>query len=95
VLDGLREVSGICTDLKSFTRRVNDELRAKWEATAGARADFGRRIAAIDKKVENIRRAVEDGLQDAAWANRRLRELLDERQALVASCSAGGIATAD
>jgi len=95
VLDGLREVLGICTDQKSFTRRVNDELRAKWEASTGVRADSGQRVAAIDKKVENIRRAVEDGLQDAAWANRRLRELLDERQALVASCSAGGIATAD
>lgn len=50
VLDGLREVLGICTDQKSFTRRVNDELRAKWEASTGVRADSGQRIAAIDKK---------------------------------------------
>ena len=44
VLDGLREVLGICTDQKSFTRRVNDELRAKWEAPTGVRADSGQRI---------------------------------------------------
>ena len=33
--------------------------------------------------MENIRRAVEDGLNDADWANARLRELYRERETLV------------
>ena len=43
----------------------------------------GERIAAIDRKVENIRRAVEEGLNDASWANTRLRELHTSRESLV------------
>src|SRR4051812_29373775 len=49
------------------------------------------RIAAIDRKIENIRRAVEEGLNDANWANTRLRELNTERESLVtASRKANG-----
>ena len=49
----------------------------------GFRPDAGEQIAAIDRKVENIRRAVEDGLNDANWANSRLRELHTEKEGLV------------
>ena len=65
----------LCADPQKFTRAVNKELRQIWEASTGFRPDAGERIAAIDRKVENIRRAVEEGLNDASWANIRLREL--------------------
>jgi hypothetical protein len=51
----------------------------------GFRPDAGEQIAAIDRKIENIRRAVEEGLDDASWANTRLRTLHAEREALVAA----------
>ena len=81
----------MCADPQKFTREVNNELRQIWEASTGFRPDVGEQIAAIDRKVENIRRAVEEGLNDANWANTRLRELHTEREALVtASRKASG-----
>jgi hypothetical protein len=85
VLGGLRGVLDFCADPQRFTRAVNKELRQIWEASSGFGPDVGERIAAIDRKVENIRRAVEDGLNDASWANNRLRELLAERESLVST----------
>ena len=51
----------------------------------GLRPDASEHIGAIDRKVANIRRAVEEGLNDANWANARLQELHTEREALVAT----------
>ena len=51
----------------------------------GFRPDAGEQIAAIDRKIDNIRRAVEEGLNDASWANTRLRALHTERESLVAA----------
>ena len=81
VLSGLRGVLDLCADPQRFMRAVNKELRQIWEASTGFRPDAGEQIAAIDRKVENIRRAVEEGLNDANWANTRLRELHAERGA--------------
>jgi len=70
---------------------VNKELRQIWEASTDLRPDAGERIAAIDRKIENIRHAVEEGLNDASWANTRLWELHAERESLVmASRKASG-----
>ena len=85
VLGGLRDVLDLCADPQKFTRAVNKELRQIWEASIGFRPDAGEQIAAIDRKIENIRRAVEEGLNDASWANTRLRALLTERESLVAA----------
>ena len=85
VLGGLRGVLDLCADPQKFTRAVNKELREIWEASIGFRPDAGEQIAAIDRKIENIRRAVEEGLNDASWANTRLRALHTERESLVAA----------
>ena len=84
VLNGLRGVLDLCADPKKFTRAVNKELLQIWEASTGFRPDAGEQVAAIDRKIANLRRAVEDGLNDANWANTRLRELHAERETLVA-----------
>ena len=91
VLRGLRSVLDLCADPQKFTRAVNKELRQIWEVSTDFRPDAGERIAAIDRKIENIRRAVEEGLNDASWANTRLQELHTERESLVtASQKASG-----
>ena len=81
----LTESTDLCADPRKFTRAVNKELRQIWEASTECRLDAGERIAAIDRKLENIRGAVEDGLNDANWANSRLRELVAEKESLVST----------
>jgi hypothetical protein len=83
VLNGLRGVLDLCADPQKFTRAVNKELRQIWEASTDFRPDADERITAIDRKIENIRRAVEEGLNDANWANTRLQELQTQRESLV------------
>lgn len=90
VLKGLGGILDWCADPQRFTRTVNKELRQIWEMSTGFKPDAGEQISAIDRKVENIRRAVEEGLNDANWANTRLRELYTEREVLVAASRAGG-----
>ena len=36
----------------------------------------------MDAKIANVGKALEDGLEDAGWANGRLRELMREREEL-------------
>ena len=83
VLTGLRGLLDLCADPQKFTHAVNKELRHIWEAATGFRPNVREQIAAIDRRVENIRHAVEEGLNDADWANTRLRELHTERESLV------------
>jgi len=42
-------------------------------------------IAAVEAKIANVRKAIEDGLGDAVWANQRLVELQSQLQELQSS----------
>jgi hypothetical protein len=75
VLGGLRIVLDHCTDPRGFTARVNRELRQLWEVSTGFRPDAAARIAEIDRRIANIWRAVEEGLEGGKQANTRLSEL--------------------
>ncbi len=90
VISGLKGLVDVCVDPKRFTRKVNEELRRMWEASAAVDPHADQKIQAIDTKIGNIRRAVEEGLEDANWANVRLRELHAERKALAAAVTAVG-----
>jgi len=68
-------VIGHCTDVKGFTLRVDLELRQLGEASTGFRPDAGDRIAAIDKEIEDILRAMENGFSDANWTDAREQRL--------------------
>jgi len=87
VLRGLEDLLGLCADKEGFTRKVNAELRKLWEDATGFRPYAAERLSAIDKRIANIRHAVEYGLNDATWANARLKELADEREALIPATS--------
>lgn len=41
--------------------------------------------AEMEKKIENIRKGVEEGLRDTAWAFARMKDLIAEREELTAS----------
>ena len=90
VMEGLRGLMGVCTDAKGFTREFNAELRCIWESSTGHDPAAARKIEVIDTKIANIRRAVEEGLGDAAWANSRLGELQAEREALAGASAVAG-----
>ncbi len=90
VISGLKGLVDVCVDPQRFTRKVNEELKRIWEASATADPQADQKIQAVDTKIANIRRAVEEGLEDANWANVRLRELHAERTALAAAVTAIG-----
>ena len=90
VLGGLRGVLDVCADPRGFTAKVNGELRHLWEESSGFRPNGVPRLAAIEKKIANIRQAVEDGLGDGKWANARLAELVREREEISAGAAATG-----
>jgi hypothetical protein len=86
VCQGLGGLLNVCGDPEGFTKQVNAEIRRLWEETTGrAGSGDGRKEAErVEAKIANLRQAVEDGLEDASWANARLRELTAERDALTA-----------
>jgi DNA invertase Pin-like site-specific DNA recombinase len=92
VCQGMSELLSMCADPDGFTRQVNTELRRLWEDSTGYADNNKARkeIEHIETKIGNIRRAIEEGLADAQWANSRLRELSAERDALTAALNAPG-----
>jgi hypothetical protein len=85
VLSGLRGVLNLCADPQKFTRPVNKERLQIWEASLGSRPNASEQIAAIDRKIEDIRRALQEGPNGASWANAGLRALHTERESFVAA----------
>jgi hypothetical protein len=61
-----------------------------WRESTGYSDDTTARaeIATLDAKIANIRRAIEDGLANASWANARLGELIGQREPLAAKLDA-------
>lgn len=92
VCQGMSKLLSMCADPDGFTRQVNTELRRLWEDSTGYADNNKARkeIEQIETKIGNIRRAIEEGLADAQWANSRLRELSAERDVLAAALNAPG-----
>ena len=90
VVEGMQELVSACADPKGFTRKVNAELRRIWEASTGHDPKAAKKIATIDRKRENIWKAIEDGLKDVSSANERLAELSAERGKLVVASEVFG-----
>ena len=79
------DIRGIISKLsnpKGFTRKVNAELKRMWESQSGYNPDAEKQIRDLDRRIGNVNKAIEEGLQDAAWANRRTSELKSERDKL-------------
>jgi len=83
VVTGLQELMGICADPKGMTRQVNEELRRIFEESTGYDPQAAQRVKEVERKIDNIWKAIEDGLMDAATANARLAVLQGEREKLL------------
>jgi hypothetical protein len=53
-------------DRKGVVRKLNENLRRKWETSKGVDPRAEEKIRSVEGKIENIRRAIEDGLADAS-----------------------------
>jgi hypothetical protein len=82
VVRGLEGMMAVCLDPKGFTRRFNEELRRLWAESTDHNPQAAEQLKQVEAKIAHIRRAVEDGLGDAQWANGRLHELATERERL-------------
>ncbi len=80
---GLRALVSDCADPKGFARRVNEEIAKLGGEQPRQDKEVEKQIAAFDAKIACVRQAIEQGLEDVAWANARLTELRAEREPLV------------
>jgi len=79
---GIAKILSVWLDAKRFVPLVNAQIEKLWQGQKGTPANFEAELEAIQAKTEKIRRAIEDGLEDTAWANQRLCELSAERTRL-------------
>ena len=80
VVEGLQEALAACAE--GLAGEVNEELRARWEASNGHDPKAARKLEEVDRKIANIRAAIADGLDDISWANAELRKLAEVRVGL-------------
>lgn len=81
-------VAELVEELKSleFVRHfANKHIRTVVSAGASGHVQTSENLRKVDEKLANIRKAIENGLQDADWANDRLRALIAERATLLAA----------
>jgi hypothetical protein len=84
VLKGVQRMLGPCIDSQGLIRKINEKVRSLWQASHSIDPHAEAKMKSVTKKIENIRRAIEDGIHDAGWANSRLKELLEEKASLEA-----------
>ena len=82
VLSGARDLLSACMDSSGFVDEFNKEVRRIWEEGTGMDPDAERKLEAVKQKVENVHRAIEDGISDTTWANLRITELKGEQTKL-------------
>ncbi|MFB3883526.1 MAG: hypothetical protein ACE149_19850, partial [Armatimonadota bacterium] len=64
-------------------RDVNRELLRLWKSNGGTEAtEVQAQVAAVEKKIANVRAAIEEGVSDVKWASSRLEELHAEQARL-------------
>jgi DNA invertase Pin-like site-specific DNA recombinase len=85
VIADIQMILDNCADPKGFTRLVNDELAKLSADPFGPGPDVDKEIAEVRSKFDRVYKALEDGLNDAAWANERLKSLKTELSRLEAS----------
>ena len=84
VMDGIAERFDGWSDIRSFTQKVNVILQEMQCEDSGDAARAQRALAEVDATIANVRKAIEQGLDDVGWANARLRDLTSQRVVLAA-----------
>jgi hypothetical protein len=71
-----------CLDWDRVTALANSAIGEESRRQGTSAGDVQRQMADIDRKVENVRAAIEAGVDDVAWASARLSELKAQRARL-------------
>jgi hypothetical protein len=78
VIDGVRELLAANLNPDRIARLVNQEIARTADTDPTRSKTLEKEIASVEAKIENIRKAIEEGLSDAAWANGKLAGLQGE-----------------
>jgi hypothetical protein len=87
---GMVELVEASANPERFVARLNARLRQIWEQRSGYNPSAARELEEVERKLANVRQSIEEGLEDAAWADRRLRELAARREELIRSLEVVG-----
>jgi CRP/FNR family cyclic AMP-dependent transcriptional regulator len=71
-------------DTKQLIDAVNKELRDLYQQQAAAGLEVSRELERVERELANLRQLLKRGLDDVEWANSELRQLKEEREALLA-----------
>jgi hypothetical protein len=82
VIAGIQGLLRTTIDTSSLLDGVNREIEDLWRRSTGSDTSTPKKIETVKAKIDNIRRAIEDGLADAGWANSRIRKLSDKLRRL-------------
>jgi septal ring factor EnvC (AmiA/AmiB activator) len=80
VIDGVKDLLESKLDPDRIAKMVNKELAQSGDQDRSKAIQ--KEISAVETKIANVRKAIEDGLGDTAWANQRLVELQGQLQEL-------------
>lgn len=87
---GLQELLDECSDPQGLAGDINRELMSIWQATSGVDPRATQKLQEVERKIENMRKAMEEGFEskeDFAWAKTRLQQLNVERERLLSAAS--------
>ncbi len=82
VIRGLDSLISWLGDNRSFVGIVNEKLENLWREQTGCPSDASVRLDDIERKIDNLWRAIEEGILDSQRANERIKELQKEKTAL-------------
>jgi len=83
VIKGMEELLCAILDHTDIVAKVNTELKQMWERKSGYDPTARKRLAEVEKQIDNVRSAILEGLRDVEWANGKLDELNNERDRLI------------
>jgi len=84
VVSGIKELLVNVLEHTNLVRKINRELREMFARESGHDPGLKGQLAGVEKRIENVRKAILDGLRDVEWANSQLDALNREREQLLA-----------
>ncbi len=83
VVEHVHQMACAALDPARLAKLVDRELRELTAASSFEAVQARERLVQLDRQLDNVRQAIENGLDDVQWANRRVAELRAERDAVL------------
>lgn len=82
VLTGLVEMLDELTNTDGLIVDMNKKIKKEWADSVGYDPSIPHKLEEINQKINNIRKAIENGLPDQSWGFSRMSELISEKETL-------------